>query len=143
MPLFQFKYLGEDEYRFSDTRFSIRDFDARTDVPDYEIFSRLDRQYMEMEQWALVAEGDELNTYKQDGSLLLMAFRLLSDGLSPIIKYRITDDLATCSILTEVLTHNITPIRYHVYRKADLIAVDKAYSILLAADKVSVRESLI
>ena len=141
MPLFQFKYLDHDEYTFSDTRFSIREFDASRDVPDYDIFSRLDRQYMEMEQWALVAEANDLSGYKEDGSLLLMAFRLLSNGLSPIIKYRITNDLATCSILREILSHNMTPIRYHLYRESDFLAVDNAYLILLAADKVSIRTS--
>lgn len=69
MPLFQFAYM-DDEFEFSDRRFSIRRFDPPSDLdkadnlPGRYIKGILDAH------WALVADVAEDTKYKEDISLL-------------------------------------------------------------------------
>ena len=71
-PLFNFQYFDRDDFVFSDQRFSIRHFDDWGTLPDREIFSSQDRDYIKKENKALVADVTDPEGYKVDMSLLLM-----------------------------------------------------------------------
>lgn len=141
MPLFEFNYM-DDEFEFSDQRFSIRRFDPPADLHEAGILSREDVAGIRHAQWALVADVAEDKKYEEDVSLLLMAFRILATDLSPVIRYRLHEKIQNSVRLTEIqaFTHIETrsPEAYDVQK---LTLVNQAYSVLLAADVVSTRVS--
>lgn len=75
MPLFEFIYDG-DEFTFHNG-YSLRHFDAQRDIPkNIDGLSRMDSSYISLENWALVAENPEVERYKEEISLLLIAFKI-------------------------------------------------------------------
>ena len=83
--------------------------------------------YVQHARWAIVATGRDLAGYKEDVSLLLMSFRLLSDDLSPVILFRFFDDKSACNILREVMSHdNSYPRLFEVYDRDKLVQIDES-----------------
>ena len=148
MPLFEFQYIDSDEFKefmFSDGRLSLRRFtDAQlaADGAGKALFSEQDRDHINLERFALVAESSILKeeVYRQDVSLLLMAFRILGDRITPWIKFRLSHDADLCSRLDETEHHIRLPrYLYQVYTDADFPLIDKAYMMLRDAEHVSTR----
>lgn len=142
MPLFNFQYFDEEDITFSDGRFSIRHFDNWGALTDREIFSQRDRAYISKEIKALVAEGAELRGYELDASLLLLTFRLLAKGnnITPIIKYRLSEDEDLYSRIEETETHIRRPgYLYQVYSPNDFPRIDSIYMLLRNAERTSQR----
>ncbi len=139
MPLFQFAYVDDVDYKFTDRRFSIRSFRV-AEIPSIDLFSAHDRQQMGHARWAIVADTNDLSKYENDINLLIMAFRILSDDLSPFIKYRLSPDASFCSIIHETMTNiHIGPRMRQIYRVDDLSNIDNSYSSLKAANETSGR----
>ena len=142
MPLFQFQYHGLDEFVFSDGQLLLRNFNHTHHDINLPIFSEQDREYIKLEKHALVAESDCLKEleYRQNVNLVLMAFRILGDDLTPFIKYRLSENVDFCSRLDETETHIFLPEHlYEVYSIADFPRIDKAYMMLRNAEKISTR----
>jgi Apea-like HEPN len=141
MPLFNFQYFDEADFAFSDGRFSIRRFVAAQHAIEQDIFSKRDRYYMgQQAHKALVAESPNLIGYESDVSLLLMAFRLLSDHRTPIIKYKLSDDDNLCGRIEETEMHILLPgYRYEVYSVQDFPRIDGVYMMFRNAERTSVR----
>jgi len=101
MPLFNFNYEGCG-CSLSDI-YSIALFDMDKDIPA-EVLSGLsenDKSYIYQEDWALVANDPDLEYYKQEINLLLIAFRIYSK-CDVFIKWRFCkDDPTHCSILND------------------------------------------
>jgi hypothetical protein len=142
MPLFQFQYYGLDEFVFSDGQLALRNFNHAHHDINLPIFSERDRDYIKLEKHALVAESDCLNEqeYRQNVNLLLTAFRILGDDLTPFIKYRLSENHDFCSRLDETETNILLPeYLFQVYSVADFPRIDKAYMMLRDAEKISIR----
>lgn len=141
IPLFQFQYFDQQDFAFSDRRLSIRHFHDEKDLAGHDIFSKRDRHYMEQQaHTALVAESDDLSGYESDVSLLLMTFRILSDRLTPLIKYRLSNNIDLCRRLEETEMHIRLPdYRYEVYSVQDFPRIDAVYMMLRHVEHTSVR----
>lgn len=141
MPLFQFGYLGKREFRFTGNQLSIEKFDRSHDIPDIDLFSKHDIDHMELESWALVFDHEDTANYKTKVNLLLLSFRIFSQGKPPFVKYRLcTEDIRKCSRLTSTMTyiHEFENSR-HTYTEEDLATIDKGFVALTEMDAVSPR----
>jgi hypothetical protein len=107
IPLFNFQYYDAQDFAFSDGRLSIRHFDSWGVMPERDIFSTQDRAYIGYENKALVAEAVNLEGYKLDSSLVLIAFRFLAEDnrITPIVKYRLSEDESLCSRIEDAEMH--------------------------------------
>ena len=141
MPLFDFQItLNSAEFVFSDGRLAIRRFNEAEHLSDRDLFSKCDRDYIKQEDWAIVAESDALKGYELDVNMLLMTFRILSNRITPIIKYRLSDDDDLCSRIAEMQTRNSLGSRlYQVYSVQEFRRIDAIYMMLRKAEHTSVR----
>jgi Apea-like HEPN len=140
MPLFSFQYFEKACFAFSDARLSIQSFVYPTELADRDIFSKRDHDYMGQSRNALVAESYDLRGYEADASLLLMAFRLSSNYLTPIIKYRLSEDDDLCQRLEDTEMHVRLPgYQYETYSVQDFPLIDTAYITLRHAEHTSAR----
>ena len=141
MPLFEFRIRSDiAEFVFSDRRLSIRRFVEAKHLSDRKLFSEQDRRFIEHEDWAIVAEADDLSGYELDVNMLLMAFRILGNRITPIIKYRLSDDDALVGRLDETESHNhVDGLLYQTYSAKDFPRIDAVFTMLLKAERTSVR----
>lgn len=141
MPLFQFGYLDSEPYFFSGNKLSIREFNADEEIPKIDLFSKYDIDHMDLESWALVFDHDDITGYKSIINLLLLSFRLYSQGKPPFIKYRLCrEDFRKCSRLTSTMTyiHEFEEKRLP-YSSKDMSVIDEGFMALSKMDKVSSR----
>lgn len=106
MPLFDFINGSGGEFAFADGVYALRRFDFETDVPKADLpgLSKMDLDYIRQERWALVFDGPNLDTYREDINLLLLSFKIQTLA-RPFIKYRLcATDLNQCSIVNERMT---------------------------------------
>ena len=140
MPLFGFQYFEHHDFSFSDGRLSIRKFEDTGNLANREIFSEQDRQDIVQARKALVADSNDIRGYDLDANLLLMAFRVLSDHLTPFIKYRLSDDKNLRFRIMDVETHILLQgYRYESYTIQDFPRVDAVYMAFRHAEHVSLR----
>lgn len=142
MPLFQFQYVDSEEFIFSDGQLSLRHFTDAKNVSHREIFSKRDRMYIGQARYAVVAESGVLKEekYHQDVNLLLMTFRILGDGVTPMIKYRLSDNDDLCARLDGTENRILLPgYLFEVYSVAAFPRIDKAYMMLRDAERISPR----
>ncbi len=141
MPLFEFGYLGKREFPFSGNQLSIEKFDPSQDIPDIDLFSKYDIDHMGLESWALVFDHEDTATFKTKVNLLLLSFRVFSQGKPPFIKYRLcAEDIRKCSRLTSTMTyiHEFENSR-RAYTEEDLTIIDNGFVALTEMDAVSPR----
>jgi len=141
MPLFQFSCLDIDHFVFAGNQLTLQKFLPDNDIPDVDLFSRQDLQYMDLESWAIVFDDDDIEEYKSKVNLLLLSFRLFSKGKPPFIKYRLCkDDIRLCRRLTSTMTyiHEFENQRLP-YSRDDIEIVDKGFQSLMEMDGVSTR----
>jgi hypothetical protein len=103
MPLFDFLNESEQEFEFGDGIYCLRRFDPNTDIPKGNTLglSEMDLEFIKREQWALVAENPDLETYKQDINRLLLSFKIHTLGRL-FIKYRLcVDDTSLSAVILE------------------------------------------
>lgn len=138
MPLFQFHMLVEPAFSlgsgFSISRFS---FDKALQL---KLFSEQDLEYMRGARWALVYEGDNLDSYKAQSNLVLMAFRIFSVKHPPFIKYRICVKQEENSRINQGMTYNYESPREHApYTLEELGVIRSAFEHLQTMDAISNR----
>ena len=141
MPLFEFQIDPDSlEFVFSDGRLSIRRFDDDKHLSDLDIFSKQDRRDIEQERWAIVAEGDDLSGYETDISMLLMTFQLLSNRITPFIKFRLSEDHGLARRMNDTAMHiRLRGYLYQTYSFKDFPHIDAVYMMLRKAEQTSVR----
>ena len=88
MPPFDFCNEDSNEFKFSGGKYALRSFDATTEVPQIDLFSKQDIKLMRMEHWALVAEVEDPERYKEEVNILLLSFRIYKLA-RVFIKYRL------------------------------------------------------
>ena len=141
MPLFQFGYLDSEPYFFSGNKLSITEFNADEEIPKIDLFSKYDIDHMDLESWALVFDHNDITGYKSIVNLLLLSFRLYSQGKPPFIKYRLCrEDFRKCSRITSTMAyiHEFEEKRLP-YSGNDLSVIDEGFMALSEMDKVSSR----
>lgn len=107
MPLFDFINRDEREFAFGDGTYCLRRFDPDRDIPKEHIpgLSEMDREYIKLESWALVAENPNLTTYREDINRLLLSFKIHTLARL-FVKYRVcADDMSLSTVITERMTH--------------------------------------
>jgi hypothetical protein len=141
MPLFQFWYLGKSGFHFSGNQLTIEKFDPSQDIPHIDLFSKHDIDHMRLESWALVFDHEDTTNYKTKINLLLLSFKVFSQGKPPFIKYRLcSEDLKRCSRLTSTMTyiHELESRRLP-YTEEDLAIIDDGFVALTEMDAMSPR----
>lgn len=146
-PLFDFQYHDAEDFEFSNggfsnVRFSIRHYGDWSGLYDGEIFSQRDRDYIKRESKALVAEGVELDGFEREVSLLLIAFRILAEGnkITPIIKYRLSEDESLRSRIEETEMHiRLLDPLWQTYVLSDFPQIDRTFKTLQSAEAGSDR----
>lgn len=146
MPLFDFcfdfcfdSHNESREFVFSKDKYTLRMFDAANEIPEVELFSKRDVKLMERVPWAVVAEAENLEHYKQEVNILLLSFRIYK--LSRVyIKYRLCkEDDSYCTRLNDYL-HIVMPNKSNrIITLNDLNIIDKGFSRLLQMDTISNR----
>jgi hypothetical protein len=140
MPLFSYHTSLHELFHFSDGRLSIQPIEDAARLCSGEIFSVRDRFYIMQETYALIADAGDLKGYEDDASLLLSVFRIFSDRITPLIKYRLSFDENFTRRLEGTQTINHQPgDLYEVYAKASLREIDHVYLILRQSERRSVR----
>ncbi len=141
MPLFQFEYSGSAPFHFTGNQLSIAEFNANEEIPKTDLFSKRDVHYMGLESWALVFDHDDYVGYRIKVNLLLLSFRIFSQGKPPFIKYRLCkEDIIQCSRLSSPMTYihefekDLLP-----YSKNDLELIDQGFKALVEMGAVSHR----
>ena len=141
LPLFQFEYLHHDPFQFSGNQLRIGKFNASEEIPKIDLFSKHDVDHMAIESWALIFDHDDVTGYRSKINLLLLSFRIFSQGKPPFIKFRLCkEDIRKCSRLNSTMTYihefekNSLP-----YSKENLLVIDTGFQQLTEMDGISTR----
>ena len=141
MPLFQFGYLDDEPFYFKGNHLRIEKFNADEEIPKIDLFSKYDIENMSLESWALIFEHDNIDRYRSLVNLLLLSFKIFSEGKPPFIKYRICkEDIKKCTRLKETITyiHEFENDRLPYSRKS-LNEIDNGFESLSEMDTISAR----
>jgi len=139
MPLFDFSYDNDKDFPFAEGKYALQSFIADEEIPQIELFSKLDIEYMEMESWALVAENPDTNKYKQEVNLLLLSFRIYKLA-KVFIKYRLyKEDVNLCSRLNNTMRYILPEESTILVTVNDLKTINEGFSKLLEMDAISDR----
>lgn len=141
MPLFWFELEGIDSYLFDDGRLVLAPFD-QSDIPEIPLFSEQD--YLNMTNdatWSLVFDASDIEGYKSEVNLLLLAFRIFCKKRYPFVKYRLcAADPSLCAVLVDTMTYDHShPRSESPFNSTDLTRIRDGFLSLLEMDQVSVR----
>lgn len=139
MPLFSFDYDGSEEFVFKDSKYALRRFSPDDEIPDTDLFSKLDIEYMKEECWDLVAQDPDTNKYEQEVNILLLSFKIYK--LAPLfIKYRLCkENEALCSILNDNMQYVLREKSCPTIASNDLAVINNGFSNLLQMHTISNR----
>jgi hypothetical protein len=139
MPLFDFWNESSKEFVFSGGKYALRIFDAANEIPEIELFSKQDVELMEMESWALVAETENLENFKEEVNILLLSFRIYKLA-RVFIKYRLCkEDVHRCSRLNDCLRIVMPNESNKIIELNDLNIIDQGFTKLLQMKPISNR----
>ena len=139
MPLFDFENDSNEEFVFNGGTYAIRSFDVDKEMPEVDLFSKIDVEYMRDECWALVAQDPHTNKYKQEVNILLLSFKIYK--LTPLfVKYRVCkEDESLCSILNDTMQYVLREKSNRLITRDDLEVIDNGFSNLLQMHPISNR----
>jgi hypothetical protein len=139
MPLFDFEYESSQEFIFGDGNYSLRKFFADEEMPQIDLFSKQDIDYMRMKSWALVAENSDIKKYKQEVNILLLSFKIYK--LAPLfIKYRLCkEDDSSCFRLNKTMQYVLREKSNRLITLNDLDLVNNGFLNLLTMHPISNR----
>jgi len=106
-PLHWFVYHDQTEFISTSKCFSISPFSATDVAPRSSILSEDNLAEIQIADWALVAPGLDQDAITQEANLLIMTFWLMSENVSPFIKFRLGPNSQDCSILSDVMQPNL------------------------------------
>jgi hypothetical protein len=139
MPLFDFYNDSSEEFVFEGGKYALRRFNPDNEIPDTELFSKLDVEYMKQESWAIVAENPDLEKYMQEVNILLLSFKIYT--LSRLfIKYCLCkEDETLCSILNDTMQFVLKAKSSLIISSDDLDVINNGFSNLLKMHPISNR----
>ena len=139
MPLFDFYNESSKEFVFYDGKYALRTFIADDEIPQIDLFSKQDIDYMRMESWALVAEDPDIKKYKQEVNILLLSFKIYK--LAPLfIKYRLCkEDDSLCFRLNDTMQYVLREKSSRLITRDDLEVINNGFSNLLEMHPISNR----
>lgn len=139
MPLFDFWNKSSEEFEFDGSKYALRKFNAEDEIPQVPGLSELDIEYIKQESWALVAEDPDLNKYRKEVNMLLLAFRIYKLA-RVFIKYRLCmENPDLCSKLNEHIEYTSLENSTSLITPEDLKIIDNGFSNLLKMDAISNR----
>jgi len=139
MPLFDFDYEDSQEFVFGDGKYALMKFTADNEIAKIDGLSKLDIEYMKLESWALVARNPDVNKYKQEINLLLLAFKIYKLARL-FIKYRLCkEDTNLCSRINETMQYILPEKSSREIILNDLEIINKGFSHILKMVNVSNR----
>jgi len=141
MPLFWLDLEGIDSYSFDDSRMSIAPFDGG-DIPKIPLFSEQDLRHMSEEApWALIYDSLDIEGYKSNVNILLLAFKIFCEKRYPFVKYRLcSEDHSFCTRLNDTITYNYSyPRTAKRFDSTDLARVKDGFLSLIEMDRLSIR----
>ena len=139
MPLFDFVYEDSQGFEFDGGKYALRRFNPDDEIPNVDLFSKLDVEYMKEECWALVAQDPDTNKYKQEVNILLLSFKIYK--LSTLfIKYHLCkEDETICSILNDTMQFVLREKSSIIISRNDLEVINNGFSNLLQMHTISNR----
>ncbi len=139
MPLFDFYYDGSEEFAFEGGKYALQRCNPDDEIPNTDLFSKLDVTYMKRECWAIVAESPDVEKYKQEVNILLLSFKIYR--LAPLfIKYRLCkEDETLCSILYDTMQYVLREKSCPIIASKDLAVINSGFSNLLQMRTISNR----
>jgi len=139
MPLFDFHNDSSEEFVFEGGTYALRRFNPDDEIPNTDLFSKLDVEYMKEECWALVAQDADIEKYKQEVNILLLSFKIYR--LAPLfIKYRLCkEDETLCSILNDTMQYVLREKSCRIVTSNDLAVINNGFSNLLQMRTISNR----
>ncbi|MGB2861977.1 MAG: hypothetical protein WBC05_01510 [Sedimentisphaerales bacterium] len=139
MPLFNFCNDSNEEFVFDGGKYAIRRLNANDEIPEIDLFSKQDIDYMKMESWALVAEDQDVKKYVQDVNILLLSFRIYKSA--PVfIKYRLCkDNVSLCTRLCDTMRPILPKESCRIITPNDLNIINVGFKNLLCMEAISDR----
>ena len=135
IPLHWFVYCDQTEFVFASKDFSIKRFSASEVNLHPSLLSESNRAEIQMADWALIAPGVDQEAIAQNANLLMVTFWLMSESVSPFIKFRLGPDAQECAILHDTMQPNlIADLPLEEYRTQILEEIDEAYQELKLAN---------
>jgi hypothetical protein len=141
MPLFQFECAEKEGFQFSEKNLMIKKFDSSKEIPNIELFSKFDINYMKQTSWAIVYEHDAIPNYKQRINFLLLSFRIFFEGKTPYIKYRLCleNEQECWRLQTPITFINQMEKDRPSYSIDDLTMIEKGFANLSEMYEISTR----
>ena len=139
MPLFDFDYKDYQEFIFDGDRYALQRFVADDEIPKIAGLSELDIEHMRLESWALIADNPDLNKYKEEINLLLIAFKIYKLSRLHIVYRLCRDNDNLCARINETMCSILPEKSYSPITFDDLKIIDKGFSNLLKMDLISNR----
>jgi len=139
IPLFDFYNESSEEFVFYSGKYALRTFIADDEIPQIDLFSKQDIDYMRMESWALVAEDPDIKKYKQEVNILLLSFKIYK--LAPLfIKYRLCkEDDSLCFRLNDTMQYVLREKSNRLITRDDLKLINNGFSNLSEMHPISNR----
>lgn len=139
MPLFDFVYEDSQGFEFDGGKYALRRFNPDDEIPNLDLFSKIDVEYMEEPCWAIVAENSDVEKYMQEVNILLLSFKIYT--LSRLfIKYCLCKENETlCSILNDTMQFVLKDKSSIIISRDNLKAINNGFSNLLQMHNISNR----
>jgi hypothetical protein len=139
MPLFDFQNKDGIEYSFLEGQYKLQRFTSNNELVDEKIFSELDREYISLENWAIVVDDAEFLNYKEEINILLLAFRI-AKKCRVFIKYRLSPNCKKkISRLNETAQFTLKDDTTKVIEEVDLERINELFKKLLEMKTISFR----
>lgn len=138
MPLFDFQNKDGVEFSFLEGQYKLQRFTSDSEMVNEKFFSELDREYISLENWAIVIDDAESRNYKEEINILLLAFRI-AKKCRVFIKYRLSPNCKKNSRLNETVQFTLKDDTTKEIKKEDLERIDAIFKKLLEMIDVSPR----
>lgn len=139
MPLFDFVYEDSQGFEFDGGKYALRRFNPDDEIPNVDLFSKIDVEYMKEECWALVAQDPDINKYKQEVNILLLSFRIYKSARVFIKYYLCKEDVFLCRRLCDTMRFILPKESCRLIAPNDLNIINKGFKNLLCMETISNR----
>lgn len=139
MPLFDFYNDSSEEFVFEGSKYAIRRFNPDNKIPNTDLFSKLDVEYMKEECWALVAQDPDTNKYEQEKNTLLLSSRIYTSARVFIKYYLCKEDVSLCRRLCDTMRPILPKESSTIITLNDLKIINEGFKNLLCIEAISDR----
>lgn len=139
MPLFDFQNKDRVEYSFLEGKYQLHKFTYNNELVNEKIFSEQDKEYISLENWAIVVDNAESRNYKEEVNILLLAFRIAKKSRA-FIKYRLSPNCKKrISRLCDTIQFTLRDDTTRVIEKLDLDRINEIFIKLIEMKEISPR----